>query len=208
MWESPPPFSNDRTLRVTPRGKRAVFKKKKKKSVHAHQHASDVSVPRRRLTCPFCHSWCPPHRFGRGRIWPNLICPSHLAAVGQTAVGQYHIWPKLTGRIWPSLFGRVWPILVDRIWPDRIWPILFLVGARRGGGPKGWSPKGGGPAGWGPEGWGPKGGGPKISRFFFSLPPENSFFSSLSSRFSRGILVVFEAPGCSNVHVWSSLVVV
>ena len=49
LWGSPPPFSNDRTLRVTPRGKRAVFKKK---SVHAHQHASDVSVPRRqRLTC-------------------------------------------------------------------------------------------------------------------------------------------------------------
>ncbi len=48
------------------------------------------------------------------------------------------------------------------------------VGARRaqrGGGPKGW-----GPEGWGPEGWGLKGGGPKISRFFFSLPPEISFF--------------------------------
>ena len=30
LWGSPPPFSNDRTLRVTPRGKRAVFKKKKK----------------------------------------------------------------------------------------------------------------------------------------------------------------------------------
>ena len=35
----------------------------------------------------------------------------------------------------------------------------------------------GGPKGWGPEGVGARrGGGPKISRFFFSLPPEISFF--------------------------------
>ena len=93
----------------------------------------------------------------------------YLAEFGQTEFGQYHIWPKLTRRIWPSLFGRVWPIFVDRIWPDRIWPILFLVGARRGGGPEGWGRRGGGPEGWGakpsksggPKGGGPKGGGPK-----------------------------------------------
>ena len=35
-----------------------------------------------------------------------------------------------------------------------------------------------------PRGGAPKGGGPKISRFFFPLPPENSFFSSLSGVFS------------------------
>ena len=55
------------------------------------------------------------------------------------------------------------------------------------------------PEGWGPKPrkiGGPKGGGPKISRFFFfPLPPQNSFFSSLSG----GLLVefwwCFEAPG-------------
>ena len=79
-----------------------------------------------------------------------------------------------------------------------------------------------------PKDGGPKGGGPNISRFFFSpLPPLFSFFFFLSLsgcllvsfflslhsffslwEFSRGILVVFEAPGRSCVHVWSSLVVV
>ena len=54
---------------------------------------------------------------------------------------------------------------------------------------------------------GPKGGGPKMSRFFF--PPAAKFvlFFPLWGSY-RGILVVFEAPERSNVHVWSSLVVV
>ena len=104
------------------------------------------------------------------------------------------------------------------------------MGARRGGGPEGWGPeRGGGPEGWGPNpekvgpeglgarGGGPKGGGPKGGgrrvggpkfRAFFSLSHRkfHSFFSLWG--FSRGILVVFEAPGRSNVRVWSSLVVV
>ena len=100
------------------------------------------------------------------------------------------------------------------------------VGPRKGGAPEGW-----GPEGWGPgrvgAGGAPKGGGPKISRFFFLLPPPCSFFFlslgifsclffslRVSSRVffplsvgsSRGILVVFEAPGRSNVRVWSSMV--
>ena len=94
------------------------------------------------------------------------------------------------------------------------------VGARRVGArtQKRW-----GPEGWGPKGRGPKGGGPKISRFFFLLPPTFSFFflspGVFSSLFSlsgcllvsffslwgssRGILVVFEAPGRSNVLVFA-----
>ena len=64
-------------------------------------------------------------------------------------------------------------------------------GAPKGGAPKGGAPKGGAkggaPKGWGPEGWGPEGWGPKISRFFFPLPLQNSFFSSLSG----GLLVEF-----------------
>ena len=178
----------------------------------------------------------------------------YLAAFGQTEFGQYHIWPKFTGRIWPSLFDRIWPIFVDRIWPDRIWPIFCFgegpqgwgpngVGAEggpegwgpnpekvggqtqkkwgpegwgpegwgpEGWGPEGWSPEGWspdwwgpegwgprrvgaqtqkkwGPEGWGPEGWSPEGWRPKISRFFFPLPPQNLFFSSLSG----GLLVEF-----------------
>ena len=40
--------------------------------------------------------------------------------------------------------------------------------------------KSGGPKGGGPKGGGPNGGGPKFRAFFFPLPPQNSFFSSLS----------------------------
>ena len=44
------------------------------------------------------------------------------------------------------------------------------------------------------------------SLFFSSFLPQCSFLSSLSWRSSRLILVVFEAPGPSNVHVRSSRV--
>ena len=71
--------------------------------------------------------------------------------------------------------------------------------------PKGWGPN---PEKIGPRRVGPpKGGGPKFRVFFFRLPPV-SFFLSLTVC----LLVVFwwclEAPGPSNVHVWSSGVVV
>ena len=107
----------------------------------------------------------------------------------------------------------------------------------KGGSQKGGGQKGGGPEGWGPEGWGPtqkkwgperwragkvegrkggghKGGGHKggarrvkISRFFSLSRRKFLFFFSLWGS-SRGILVVFEAPGRSNVRVWSSRAVV
>ena len=63
----------------------------------------------------------------------------------------------------------------------------------------------------GPEGWGPRRvgeGGAQIFALFFPFPPPVFILFSLSWWSFRGILVVFEAPGCSNVHVWSSLVVV
>ena len=95
-----------------------------------------------------------------------------------------------------------------------------VCGARRGvGGPKGC----GGPEGvWGArrgvgglkgcggaEGvWGVRRvGGPKFRAFFLS-PAGNFILSSLSGGSSRGILVVFEALGRSNVRVWSSRAVV
>ena len=48
---------------------------------------------------------------------------------------------------------------------------------------------------WGPKGGGPKGGLSKISRFFFPLPPQNSFFFFPLWGSSRGILVVFLKAG-------------
>ena len=61
---------------------------------------------------------------------------------------------------------------------------------------------------WGPEaGWGPEGWGAQHFALFSPLPPHFcSFFFLWGS--SRGILVVFEATGPSNVDVWSSRVVV
>ena len=48
---------------------------------------------------------------------------------------------------------------------------------------------------------------PKDSFFFSPLPPPFSFFFSLSLWvFSLNFGGVFEAPGPSNVHVWSSFV--
>ena len=45
----------------------------------------------------------------------------------------------------------------------------------------------GAPKGGGPKGGGPKGGGAQNFALFFPLPPQNSFFSSLSG----GLLVEF-----------------
>ena len=77
-----------------------------------------------------------------------------------------------------------------------------------GWGPELWGPEGWGPEGWGPEGWGPGGWGAQNFALFFPSPAAKFvlFFPLWGS--SRGILVVFEAPGRSNVRVWSSLVVV
>ena len=80
------------------------------------------------------------------------------------------------------------------------------VGARKSGGPKGGGQKWG-PERWSFEGWGPKGGRPKNSRFFPSPAAKFVLFFPLWGS-SRGFLVVFEAPGHSNVHVWSSRAVV
>ena len=89
-------------------------------------------------------------------------------------------------------------------------PVVW-AGRVEKGGAQGWGPKpkrsggskGGGSKGGGSEGWG-EGvvGSPKFSLFFsFSRRKFHSFSSLWWS--SRGILVVFEAPGRSNVHVWA-----
>ena len=77
-------------------------------------------------------------------------------------------------------------------------PNLEKVGAQKGGAQKGGAQKGGAP----------KGGGPKISRFFFPSPAGKFVLLFPLFGFYRGILVVFQASGRSNVHVGSSRVVV
>ena len=70
------------------------------------------------------------------------------------------------------------------------------------GGP---NPEKSGPEGWGPEGWE----GPKFRVFFFSLSPLIFvLFLSLTVCLHVFFWWCLEAPGLSNVHVWSSLVVV
>ena len=89
-------------------------------------------------------------------------------------------------RLWSKKFDRFWPSIFDRLWPNLLWPewVVQSSGAPKGG-TNGGAPKGGG--------------GPKfrasssLSRHRFAL------FVSLW-RSSRGILVVFEVPGPSNVH--------
>ena len=66
--------------------------------------------------------------------------------------------------------------------------------------------KGLGPEGWAAQVCGPEGWGAKFRVFFPSPAPIFILFFPLCGS-SRGILVVFEAPGRSNVHIWSSLVV-
>ena len=130
-----------------------------------------------------------------------------------TNFGQIQFWPI---QFWPIQFlainfGQSIFLANPFFWP------IFLVscGGPKGGAPQGWGAKprkSEGPKLWGPEGLGPngggsKGGGPKF-RVFFSSPATIFNLFSLSCWSSRGIFVVFEAPVRSNVHVWSSLVVV
>ena len=103
-------------------------------------------------------------------------------------------------------------------------------------GPEGWRPRRVGPEVWRPRrveapkggprrAVAPKGGGPNLEKvgpprvgsrtvgaqnfaLFFPLPPNVFDYFSLSFGLFRGILVVFEVPVCSNVHVWSSRAVV
>ena len=75
---------------------------------------------------------------------------------------------------------------------------VALGGGRGGVDSEGWGPRGCfWKGGWGPEGW-----GAQNFAFFPSRHNLLSFFSLLGV--FRGILVVFEAPGPSNVHVWNS----
>ena len=77
------------------------------------------------------------------------------------------------------------------------------VGPRKGGAPKGGAPKGGAPKGGAPKG-GAQTVGAQNFALFFPSPATVFILFSLSFGLFRGILVVFEALGRSNVHVWTA----
>ena len=129
-----------------------------------------------------------------------------LTIFGQSIFGQFVCFNgfKIYGA--PEGWG---PRRVGGPNPEKVEP--RRVGAPKGGGPEGWGPRrvGGpnkekvGPRRVGPEGWG-------AQRFalFFPSPAPFSLFLFFSGVFSWNFNGVFEAPGVSNVHVWSSRVVV
>ena len=80
---------------------------------------------------------------------------------------------------------RLWPTLIGRLWPSRLWPKLLFQSF---GGAKGWGRR--------------RVGGPKFRAFSSLAHHRFALFVSLWVS-SRGILVVFEALGLSNVHVWA-----
>ena len=136
-----------------------------------------------------------------GSSFPNHgICFTALAALVRASI-PLGITPDLRPPSGPSAidFGqfRLRPVFFFRVRPIRLRPISTSANF--------WMLNFGLLNFWpqrGPEGWRPK------ILLFFSLPPQKFvLFFPLWGSF-RGILVVFEAPGRSNVHVWSSLVVV
>ena len=100
--------------------------------------------------------------------------------LGQTEFGHDHIGPMLFDRIWPTSF--------DRNFFQTAFGQIVWVGLEGGGGRVG------------PRRVAPKGGAQNFA-LFSPLPLPFRSFSLWRS--SRGILVVFEAPGPSNVHVCS-----
>ena len=93
-------------------------------------------------------------------------------------------------------------------WWARVGPRMEVRNqTQKSGSPEGWGPEEWGPEGWEPKprkGGAPKGGRPKISRFFFPSPAPIFILSPVSWWSSRGILVLFEAPGptCTNGILW------
>ena len=123
-----------------------------------------------------------------------IVCLGHLPrperGSGETDYSQYRFGHPELAQIhcWPLHF---WPIHLDLV--------CLKVGTGRVG-PRGWGPK---PRDkWDPEEWGPP------NRVFFRLPPPIRSFCVSLGVFSWNFGGFFEAPGRSNVHVWSSRVVV
>ena len=120
---------------------------------------------------------------GGGGGSTNPLIPRRLpAALGsQHRLMTGHLMlpasPTLANRTFQTKFGQ------HQLWPAPTWSDFVFFGVEACPGRVGW---GGGP--WGSEGWGAQ------NFVLFSLPPQFSFFLP-SWGSSRGILVVFEAPG-------------
>ena len=127
-------------------------------------------------------------------IWPHLAEPNLAiffwwgVRCGVFVVGV--LWGCCWGGGWVGWWaGRA----VCMVGPGKVGlQALALAGV---GACRGWGPKERGPEGWRAQ---------HFALFFLSRWKFHSFFWGSS----RGILVVFEAPGRSNVRVWSSRVVV
>ena len=150
--------------------------------------------------------------FGQSNFGQSVL-GSGVCHGGSPKVGPRRVGPR---RVGPEGWGPGWS------GPRR-------VGAkpRKSEGPKLWGPEGGAPKGGAPKGGAPKGGARRVGprrvgarrvaarrvgaqnfALFFPSPATVFILFSLSFGLFRGILVVFEAPGPSNVRVWSSRVVV
>ena len=157
-------------------------------------------------------------RLWPNRLWPKLVFQSYVFLFQkkkeQQDVGPHHglhpsqeggaskggalegwgpeVWEKGSTLANPVLAILIWPILAN-FGQSNFWPIHFWI----------WCVSWWGPKMWGSEMWG----GPNFRAFFPLRPHFRSVSLSLWVS-SRGILVVFEAPEPSNVHVWSSRSVV
>ena len=158
---------------------------------------------------------CLGFRVGHGRLWPNRLWPNRL-------------WPELVflwyGQLWPKPTLAKTDFGQNRLWPNRLWPkptlaktdfgqtsliccvlccvvlcVVFVAWALFHGVRVGFHV------------W------VLVSRFGLDRPSWTAqnfalFFPSPAAKFvlffplwvsSRWIVVVFEAPGRSNVHVWA-----
>ena len=143
----------------------------------------------------------------KGPTLANPVLHPDLTNFGQSNFGQFLV----------SLWGRIgWGAKPRKSGGPEGWGPEG--GAPKGGAPKGGAPKCGAPEVWGPEGRGPEGLGPRRVRprrvgaqnfaLFFPLPPQFLILFPSLLVFFVEFWWCFEAPGRSNAHVWSSLVVV
>ena len=136
--------------------------------------------------------------------WPGRFGPTFA---GPPSAGPLSVGAQSAGLFFPStpifiLFFSLWgssrvffPLSRTKQFLKKIQTINCKrrVEAPKGGGPEGWRPQ---PGKSGAPNFGaPKGGGPKISRLFFTLPPQCSFFSPSWGSLSWNFDGVFEAPG-------------
>ena len=150
-----------------------------------------------------------PSRDGRDQLWPIPFWPSWFDQFWPIQFWPIHFSIVVLARpILKANFGQS-NILANPILANPIRDNLFWSGVCHGGAPEGGqTQKRWGPRRVGPRRVGPRRVGAQNFALFFPSPAGNFIFSFLSGGSSRGILVVFEAPGHSNVRVWSSLVVV